>query len=144
MGILDKIKKKNDAEPKAKAAKTPAKKADTVAATKKAEAAPKSTTKKRKNTGNAYKILLRPILTEKALKAETKGVYTFEIGRDINKVEVKNAVKAVYGVLPAKVRIMNMDGKNVRFGRRFGRRKDWKKAMVTLPKGKTINIHEGV
>ena len=139
MGILDKIKKKNEDTPQAE--EKPVKKTDTVVAPKETK---KTTAKKGKNTGDAYKILIRPLLTEKALRLENKGVYTFEIGTSVNKVEVKNAVKAVYGVLPTKVRVMNMDGKKVRFGRRFGRRKDWKKAVVTLPKGKTINIHEGV
>jgi large subunit ribosomal protein L23 len=46
--------------------------------------------------------------------------------------------------MPSDVRIMNVEGKRVRTGRNLGKRRDWKKAIVTLPKGKTIHIHEGV
>jgi len=47
-------------------------------------------------------------------------------------------------VIPKKVRIINVEGKKVRFGRQFGRRSDWKKAIITLAKNQSINIHEGV
>ena len=98
----------------------------------------------KKVTGDAYKVLLSPIISEKAAVYESLNIYTFVVGKDASKVEIKNAIKQVYGVEARKVNIINMQGKKMRAGRRFGRRSDWKKAMVTLPKGQTINIHEGV
>ncbi|PIZ95164.1 MAG: 50S ribosomal protein L23 [Candidatus Magasanikbacteria bacterium CG_4_10_14_0_2_um_filter_37_12] len=96
------------------------------------------------SNSNAYKVLIRPYVSEKATVAETQGSYTFEVVHDTNKFEIKKAVKEIYGIMPKKVRLMNFEGKRVRFGKKLGRRKDWKKAIVILPKGKTINIHEGV
>ena len=50
---------------------------------------------------------------------------------------------AVYGIKPIKINILKITGKKVRFGRSFGKRKDWKKAVVTLPAGQTIQLYEG-
>jgi large subunit ribosomal protein L23 len=57
---------------------------------------------------------------------------------------IKRAVKELYGVMPARVTVAHVQGRYVRFGRSMGRRSDYKKAVVTLPKGSTITIHEGV
>ena len=93
---------------------------------------------------DAHRTLVKPIVSEKAAVGESIGKYTFEVDTNTTKIEVKKAVQHVYGILPTKVRISNVEGKRVSFGRQSGKRKDWKKAVVTLPKGKTINIHEGV
>lgn len=95
-------------------------------------------------TGVANPVILNPMLSEKSLKAEGNGVYTFVVKPSATKVDVKREVTARYGVTPKTVRMINMEGKRTRFGIRFGKRNDWKKAIVTLPKGKTISIHEGV
>ena len=63
---------------------------------------------------------------------------------DSNKIEIAKAVEEIYGIKPTAVNVIKTDGKKVRRGKYTGTRKDWKKAMVTLPKGKTINIYEGV
>ena len=78
------------------------------------------------------------------MQAELQGQYTFYVSNDATKIDVKRAITEVYGVVPTRVHILNTDGKNVRFGRFIGRRTHTKKAIVTLPKGKTIAIHEGV
>ena len=94
--------------------------------------------------GQAYRVLVKPLITEKAgfLGAENK--YVFSVPKSINKVEVAKAVQEVYGIKPVSVNIMSKPGKNVRYGRTMGKKKDWKKAIVALPEGKTINIYEGV
>ncbi|KKQ27111.1 MAG: 50S ribosomal protein L23 [Candidatus Magasanikbacteria bacterium GW2011_GWC2_37_14] len=92
----------------------------------------------------SYKALLKSIVSEKAAIAESHGSYTFKVNKDINKIQIKQAVASVYKVKPIKVRIINVDGKSVRTGRKTGRRSDWKKAIVTLAKGQSISIHEGV
>jgi large subunit ribosomal protein L23 len=100
--------------------------------------------KKGLSASNAYRVLLRPLLTEKGSHLGVENKYLFEIGYDTNKIEVARAVEAVYGVKPTKVNIIKLAGKVVRRGKSAGRRKNWKKAIVTLPKGKTIQIYEGI
>ena len=93
---------------------------------------------------NAFRVLVRPVISEKASIAESLNVYTFKVSREATKDAVKHAIKQTYGIVPEKVRIINVEGKATRT--RFGgsRRSDWKKALVTLPKGQSIRIHEGV
>jgi len=93
---------------------------------------------------NAYRILARPLITEKATKSGDLNKYFFAVGESANKIEIAKAVSAVYGIKPVSVNIVSMLGKRKRSGRIIGKRKDWKKAIVTLPKGQTINLYEGV
>lgn len=88
----------------------------------------------------AHRVLLRPVITE---KATLSGTYIFEVHPSTNKSEVKKAIHEVYGVTPAHVRVINVSGKQVRWNSRSGKRSDWKKAIVRLPKGQTINVYEG-
>lgn len=90
--------------------------------------------------GPAPRILIRPIITEKATLYEGQGVYTFEIEPSANKISVKKAVREVYNVEPGKVRIIRTRGKQVRYGRTTGRTKSRKKAMVYLKKGDKIEF----
>jgi large subunit ribosomal protein L23 len=94
--------------------------------------------------GNAHKILVKPLITEKAANLGILNKYVFAVYVKANKIEIAKAVEEVYGIKPVSVNIVNIQGKTVRYGRKTGRRKDWKKAIVMLPKGKTINIYEGV
>ena len=92
----------------------------------------------------AYRILVRPLISEKASHQQSLNQYFFAVALNANRIEVAKAVKDVYGVAPIKVNIIRSEGKARRVGGKIGRRKDWKKAMVTLPKGKTISLYEGV
>lgn len=92
----------------------------------------------------ASKILVRPLVTEKATNLATDSKYVFVVKGSANKVEVGKAIQSVYGVKPVDINIINMKGKQVSRGRIRGKRKDWKKAIVTLKKGDTIAIYEGV
>ena len=86
-----------------------------------------------------YKILRRPRVTEKALKlVERHRAYPFEVKPDANKVEIRKAVEAIFDVKVEAVRTMNMIGKYKRTGRWFGRRPNWKKAVVVLKEGYAI------
>jgi len=103
--------------------------------------------KKEKQTpkkSNAYKILVKPLITEKASSLGVENKYVFTVSVKANKIEIANAVNEVYGVKPVDVNVINVKGKKSRYGRINGRRKDWKKAVVTLPEGKTIKVYEGV
>ena len=104
----------------------------------------KKSTKKNKRNGSAYRVLVKPLITEKAADMGADNKYVFEVFKDVNKIEIAKAINEVYGVEPVKINILNKQGKKVRTGRVMGQRKDWKKAIITLPKGKTINIYEGV
>lgn len=92
----------------------------------------------------SFKILVKPLVTEKSTISEGTGKYSFIVAKNVNKNQVKEAVAEIYGVKPVQVNISNVQGRQVRFGRAMGRRSDYKKAIVTLPKGKTIDIHAGV
>ncbi|MFA6603662.1 MAG: 50S ribosomal protein L23 [Patescibacteria group bacterium] len=94
--------------------------------------------------GDAYRILLTPVLTEKADRQQSLGKYTFVVAPDANKNAVAQAVRDLYGVKPVSVRIVAVKGKHVRSGRVLGKRKDQKKAIVTLKAGETITAMEGV
>lgn len=96
------------------------------------------------NTQQAYRVLLRPLVTEKGSYAASQGKYFFAVSARANKFEIKKAVHALYGVTPVKVNIISLPGKNVRYGKSRGRTSDQKKAIVTLTKGETIQVYEGV
>lgn len=88
--------------------------------------------------------LVKPLITEKATHLASENKYVFVIARGANKIETAKAIQAVYGVKPLDVNIVNMKGKKVARGKVRGQRKDWKKAIVTLAKGDTIKVYEGV
>lgn len=109
----------------------------------------KKTSKSGKTTSTsrfdgAFRVLVKPLVTEKATDLSANNKYVFVITRPSNKIEVAKAIYAVYGVRPTSVNIISMKGKAVSRGRIKGRRKDWKKAIVTLKKGDSIKIYEGV
>lgn len=97
-----------------------------------------------KKFGSAYRVLVKPLVTEKASVASAENKYIFEIFQDANKVEVAKAIKEVYGIMPEKVNIIRTLGKKARYGKTSGKRKDRKKAIVTMPEGQTIKVYEGV
>ena len=70
--------------------------------------------------------------------------YFFEVAKNANKIEVAKAIQEIYGVKPVSVNIIRMQGKKVGQGRTRGKRKDWKKAIITLKKGESIKVYEGV
>lgn len=88
-------------------------------------------------------ILIRPLITEKTTTfLGNDRTYAFEVGLDANKRQVKRAIESFYGVSVDSVRTLVVRGKVKRFGRHFGKRKNWKKAYVTLTEGDSINIYE--
>ena len=92
-----------------------------------------------------YEIVKKPLITEKStIQKETHNQLTFEVDRKANKVEIRRAVEKVFNVRVVDVRTMQMKGKVKRFGRTMGRRRHWKKAVVTLAKGEYVEFFEGV
>ena len=92
----------------------------------------------------AQQVLAKPIITEKATNLVTANKYAFVVSGSSNKISIAKAVQAIYGVKPTAVNIINRQGKKVARGKVRGERSDSKKAIVTLKKGDTIKIYEGV
>jgi large subunit ribosomal protein L23 len=87
-------------------------------------------------------IILRPILSEKSSGLEAGlNQYTFEVHRQANKIEIGKAVEIVFGVRVEKVRTMVMRGDIRRVGRFYGKTRQWKKAVVTLHPGDSIDFY---
>jgi large subunit ribosomal protein L23 len=90
-------------------------------------------------------IVHRAMITEKGTRIrEGQNGFLFEVARNANKIEIKKAVEAIFNVKVSTVRTLRAHGKPKRVGRYAGHRPDWKKAVVTLKKGQTIEIFEQV
>lgn len=92
----------------------------------------------------AYDIILRPIVTEASTDAMALNKYTFEVARDANKIEIRNAVEEIFKVKVVKVNTLWRRGKEKRRGNSVGYTPDRKKAIVTLKAGDSIELFEGV
>ncbi len=108
------------------------------------------------------KILVRPVITEKTSTLQYEGTnaaqraryadrernvrpkYTFEVSPDATKIEIRKAVEQLFDVNVLRVRTMNCRGKDRRVGRSVGRRRHWKKAIVEVAEGETIDVFEEV
>lgn len=91
-----------------------------------------------------YEILRRPLITEKSAAFQVMGKYAFEVNKKANKVQVKQAVEKAFKVKVTAVNVMMVPGKERRVGRRMIMTPSWKKAIVTLKPGDTIELFEGV
>jgi len=86
-------------------------------------------------------VIRRPLITERAsLLQEENNKYVFEVRRDANKIEIKQATELVFEVKVMKVNTTTVRGKLKRLGRFQGRRASWKKAIVTLAEDETIDL----
>lgn len=93
----------------------------------------------------AGEIVLRPILTEKSMNLTGGKIYTFEVDKRATKIDVKRAVKELFGVTVEKVRTMHVRGRMRRQGKHQGYTRSWKKAYVTLtPDSKGIEFFESL
>jgi large subunit ribosomal protein L23 len=92
----------------------------------------------------AQKIIQRPMITEKSTRQKEEGrQYVFQVHPDANKIEIQSAVERLFKVKVLQVRTSNVLGKIKHLGRRYGKRPDWKKAVVTLREGDRIDFFEG-
>ena len=84
-------------------------------------------------------VIIRPIVTEHSYDQMENNVYTFEVAKDSNKVEIRQAIEAIFNVSVVKVNTLNKPKpKRVRY--QVGQTRTWKKAMVTLKEGDTIEL----
>lgn len=92
-----------------------------------------------------YDIIIRPLNTEKTNRLkEAYNQFSFEVDRRANRIEICKAVEKIFNVRVSDVRTMQVKGKVKRRGRIVGKRRDWKKAIVTLKPGERIEFFEGV
>ncbi|MDQ2891258.1 MAG: 50S ribosomal protein L23 [Gemmatimonadota bacterium] len=91
-----------------------------------------------------FRTVVRPIMTEKTSAAyQDRQEYTFEVASDASKTAIRAAIEKLFGVKVTGVQTMNCRGKTRRVGQSIGKRANWKKAIVTLKAGDTIDIFEG-
>ena len=94
---------------------------------------------------NINEVIVRPIITEKSHELlDQLGAYSFVVDKAANKIEIAKAVETLFNVKVAMVRTMNYAGKQKRMGRFVGKKVNWKKAVVTLQAGDSIELFEGV
>jgi len=91
-----------------------------------------------------YEVLRRPLITEKNAMLQAQGKYAFEVARESNKHQIKQAVEKAFKVKVLAVNVMTVPGKTRRVGRRQILTQSWKKAIVTLKSGDKIELFEGV
>ena len=91
-----------------------------------------------------YEVIKRPLITEKATILAGEHKYAFAVDPRANKRQIREAVEVAFNVRVDKVNTMIMHGKRRRMGRGFSRAPDWKKAIVTVAEGESIQIFEGI
>ena len=91
-----------------------------------------------------HDVLIRPVITEKSTMLMEEGKYTFRVPLTANKVQIRQAVEKIFNVKVEKVATIRVLGKTKRMGRTQGKRSDYKKAIVTLKAGESIEFFEGL
>ncbi len=94
------------------------------------------------NIHSYHDILIRPLITEKGTRLIERGQYTFQVHREANKFQIREAVEKTFNVKVKAVNTLNMPRKERRRGRVIGSIPGWKKAIVTLAEGNSIDIFE--
>lgn len=89
-------------------------------------------------------VIVRPIVTEKSYQLEEEGKYVFEVAPSATKTEIRYAIESIFGVQVASVNTMNRTGKTRRTRTGIGKRKDTKRAVVTLAGDHTIDMYGSV
>ena len=91
-----------------------------------------------------HRTIVRPLITEKTSTAyQTRGEYVFQVHPDATKTQIRTAIEQLFGVKVTGVWTLNVRGKEKRMGKNVGRRPNWKKAIVKLRDGDSIEIFEG-
>lgn len=91
-----------------------------------------------------YDVLRRPLVTEKNTMLQAQNKYAFEVAKEANKPQIKQAVEKAFKVKVITVNVTKVSGKTKRVGRRLVQTSPWKKAIVTLRSGDKIEFFEGV
>ena len=92
-----------------------------------------------------YQIIREPHITEKASQQkELANKISFKVHKRANKIEIRKAIETLFNTKVVDVKTMNVRGKRRRVGRNMGKRSDWKKAVVTLAPGESVEFFEGM
>ena len=91
---------------------------------------------------DARDILIRPLITERTTELMAEGKYVFVVAKAANKIEISKAVSDIFKVKVESVNTVNVLGKVKRMGRNLGKRSDYKKAIVKLAAGETIEFFQ--
>lgn len=151
MSFLDRFKKQHERQPERSLTSQPA--APVVKPKPKAEPKPVAKgasvqkldrSRAHKALPEAYHLVSRPLVTEKSSQLAKLNKYVFEVPLSANRQEVAKAIHSIYNVTVTQVNIVRFSGKAVRYGHSSGVTKDWKKAIVTLAAGQTINVQDGI
>jgi len=149
MGLFDRFKKTEKVEKKVEKKSAPKKAEIKVAKEKKPAAKAAKTVKAetpkvpKKEFSDAWKIIAKPMVTEKSTALNAINHYTFRVTPEATKNEIKKAVQDLYGVKVERVRIINLPGKVRRLGQNQGFRSGFKKAVVVVAAGQSIEIIAG-
>jgi large subunit ribosomal protein L23 len=92
------------------------------------------------NKADLYDLVRVPVLTEKSTAMNEQNKYVFRVSLDATKSQVKKAIEYIFNVQVLKVNTLRVEGKTKRFRGRLGKRVDYKKAIVQLSEGQTINF----
>ena len=92
---------------------------------------------------DASQVVLAPIVSEKSYEGSTRGTYTFRVHPDAHKTQIRQAVEQLFDVKVQRVNVIKVPAKPKRRGVHRGTRPSWKKAVVQLRAGDTIEIFEG-
>ncbi len=96
------------------------------------------------NPERKFDVILAPWITEKSTEGSEYNQFTFRVARGATKVEIKSGIEELFGVTVTKVNTINMRGKIKRFKGRLGKRAAYKKAIVTIAEGQSIDITTGI
>jgi large subunit ribosomal protein L23 len=91
----------------------------------------------------AFQIVLEPVVSEKSYEGTAEGIYTFKVHPDAHKTQIRQAVEELFDVKVARVNIIKVQAKPKRRGLIKGTRQGWKKAIVKLYPGQSIQFFEG-
>lgn len=91
-----------------------------------------------------HDVIKRPLITEKAVSGKELGKYVFAVAEKASKTDVRRAVETLFNVKVDSVQTLRMHGRTKRVGSRVAQMSDWKKAVVTLKQGQSIELFEGV
>jgi len=92
---------------------------------------------------NPRSVIIRPVISEKTYALLNANKYTFRVHDDATKPQVRQAIEAIFGVRVLDVRTQNVKPKSKRRGINLGKRRQWKKAIVTLHADDSIELFEG-
>ena len=92
----------------------------------------------------AYNVILKPVVTEKSTILSENNQIVFLVNINSNKIDIKKSIELIYGVKVNSVNIIRVKGKTKVFKGKVGKRSDYKKAIISLPKGQSIDLSLGV